>query len=72
MTQRGKSREGVTVAYDGKLRGVTGKDGRMNIRIRHGGLQVIIGSIDEPPLDHTKADKLIRATSLFFELKGGR
>ena len=64
----GKPREGVTVAYDGKSRGVTGKDGRMNIRVRHGGLQVITGSIKEPPLDKTKADKLIRATALFFAL----
>ncbi len=68
VTQSGKPREGVTVAYDGKPRGVTGKDGRINIRIRHGGLQIITGSIDEPPFDKNKAEKLVRATALFFEL----
>ena len=60
--------EGVTVAYDGKPRGVTGKDGRINIRIRHGGPQIITGSIEEPPPDREKADKLTRSTTLFFEL----
>lgn len=64
----GKPREDVTVAYDGKPRGVTGPDGRINIRVRHGGLQVLSGSLKEPPLDPKKADKLIRATTLFFEL----
>lgn len=64
----GKPREGVTVAYDGKPRGVTGQDGRINIRVRHGGIQVLTGSLKEPPLDPKKADKLIRATALFFEL----
>ena len=64
----GKPLEGVTMAYDGKTRGVTGKDGKMNIRVRHGGLQVITGSIKEPPRDRNKADKLVRATALFFQL----
>ena len=64
--------EGVTVAYDGTPRGVTGKDGRMNIRIRHGGSQIITGSIDEPSPDRKKADKLTRSTTLFFELPNVR
>lgn len=68
----GKPLEGVTIAYDGNPRGVTGKDGRINIRIRHGGLQNITGSIDEPPPDSNKADKLIRSSALFFELPGER
>ncbi len=68
VMQEGNPRSGVTIAYDGKPRGVTGKDGRINIRIRHPGLQVITGSIDEPPLDEEKAEKLIRATALFLEL----
>ncbi len=68
VTQDGKPRSGVTVAYDGDPRGVTGRDGRINIRIRHAGPQVITGSIDEPPLDENKSEKLIRATALFFEL----
>ena len=68
VMQAGKPREGVTVAYDGKPRGVTGKDGRINIRIRHGGLQLLTGSVDESSPDNDKADKLIRATALFFVL----
>lgn len=68
VMQEGKPRPGVTVAYDGNPRGVTGRDGRINIRIRHAGLQVIVGSVDEPPLDNEKAEKLIRAAALFFEL----
>lgn len=68
VTQDGKPRPGVTVAYDGNPRGVTGSDGRINIRIRHPGPQVITGSVDEPPLDKKKAEKLIRATALFLEL----
>ena len=68
VIQDDKPLPGVTVAYDGNPRGVSGKDGRINIRIRHGGLQVITGSIDEPPLDKNKAEKLIRATALFFKL----
>jgi nickel transport protein len=68
VMQEGKPRAGVTVAYDGNPRGVTGRDGRINIRIRHPGLQVIVGSVDEPPLDNEKAEKLIRAAALFFEL----
>ncbi len=65
----GNPRGGVTVAYDGKPRGVTGPDGRINIRVRHGGLQVLTGSLKEPPLDPKKADKLIRATTFFLNFQ---
>lgn len=65
---KGQPRQDVTVTYDGKPRGMTGLDGRINIRIRHGGLQMITGSLKEPPLNPQKADKLLRATALFFEL----
>ncbi|MGB0909148.1 MAG: DUF4198 domain-containing protein [Nitrospirales bacterium] len=68
----GKPLPGVTVAYDGNPRGVTGNDGRINVRIRHGGLQVLTGSIDEPPRDSQKADKLTRSAALFFELPEDR
>ncbi len=63
----GKPQTGVAVAYDGVARGVTGKDGRINVRVRHGGLQRITASIDEPAADgHT--DKLVRSTALFLTL----
>ncbi len=68
VLQAGKPRQGVTVAYDGNPRGVTGQYGRINIRVRHGGLQVITGSIQEPADDAGKADTLLRSTTLLFEL----
>ncbi len=68
VLQAGTPRQGVTVAYDGNPRGVTGPDGRINIRIRHGGLQVITGSVKEPAPDLQKADTLLRSTTVFFQL----
>jgi nickel transport protein len=66
-TWHGKPKAGVAVAYDGETRGVTDSDGRINIRIRHGGAQVISASFDEPLAD-LKADKIVRATVLQFQL----
>jgi nickel transport protein len=67
VTWRGEPREGVTVAYDGEARGVSGRDGRVNIRVRHTGTQVITASIDEPSPE-PGADKLVRSTALLFDL----
>ena len=67
VMQEGKPREGVTVAYDGDPRGVTGKDGRINLRIRHTGTQRVTASVEEPSPDD-RADKVVRSTALFFEL----
>jgi nickel transport protein len=69
VTLDGKPRAGVPVAYDGATRGATGEDGTVVLKIRHGGLQMIAASI-ETPLDDGKADTLIRATTLNFELPG--
>jgi nickel transport protein len=55
----------VTVAYDGDPRGVTGADGRINLRIRHRGTQVITASIDETSPD---GSKVVRSTALLFDL----
>lgn len=63
----GKPAGAVTVAYDGDPRGLTNDEGRINLRIRHRGLQVISASIEEP-LDGVKADKRIRSTLLLFHL----
>jgi hypothetical protein len=38
----------VTLAYHGDPRGVTDAQGRVNIRIRHPGLQLVSGSFEEP------------------------
>ena len=67
----GKPCQGVTVAYDGNPRGVTGQDGRINVRVRHGGLQFITGSIKGPADNMRKSDMLLRSTTLMFHLPDG-
>ncbi|MCK7577697.1 MAG: hypothetical protein MZV65_19130 [Chromatiales bacterium] len=57
----------MAVAYDGEPRGGTDADGRINIRLRHGGVQLISASFDEP-LQDARADKAVRATVLQFQL----
>ncbi len=61
----GKPVEGVTVAYDGDPRGVTGSDGRINLKIRHQGLQTISASLEQP-IDSERADIRVRSTILMF------
>jgi nickel transport protein len=65
---QGKPAANVTVAYFGKPRGVTGSDGALNIRLNEPGIQLVQGSL-ELPLDDGKADRVIRATTLQFEIK---
>jgi nickel transport protein len=67
VSENRKPKAGVAVAYQGDTRGVTDVDGRIAIRIRHSGLQLITAS-SETPLEDGKADTLIRATALQFEL----
>jgi len=67
-TLGGEPAKGVTVAYDGDPRGVTGGDGRINLRIRHKGPQAITASLEEP-LESAKADKRVRSTILMFDLE---
>lgn len=64
----GEPAKGVTVAYHGDPRGVTGSDGRINLRIRHKGLQLITASLEQP-LDSEMADKRVRSTVLMFEIQ---
>lgn len=67
VTDHKRPRAGVPVAYGGETRGTSGEDGRIAIRIRHGGTQLLSASL-ETPLDDGKADSLIRAAFLLFEL----
>lgn len=67
VTWRGQPRRGVTVAYDGNARGVTGRDGQANIRIRHGGVQMLAASFEEAVQD-PQAEKVVRGTILQLEL----
>ena len=63
----GRPVEGVVVSYDGKPRGTTGRDGRINIRVRHGGFQVIQASLTLPDASG-KADEVVHSANLNFEL----
>lgn len=67
VTENRRPKAGVPVAYGGDTRGASGDDGRVAIRIRHGGMQLIEASL-ETRLTDGKADTLIRATTLQFEL----
>lgn len=63
-----KPAAGVTVAYFGKPRGVTDSDGKINIRLQNPGFQLIQASL-ELPLNDTRADKAMHASSLQFEIR---
>jgi nickel transport protein len=58
---------GATVAYFGKPRGVSGSDGGVNIRLANPGFQLIQASLETPVRD-ARADKIIHAAGLHFEL----
>jgi len=66
---RGEPAPGAAVAYHGDPRGVTGDDGRINLRIRHKGLQLITASLEEPLSDSEKADKRVRSAILMFDIR---
>lgn len=63
----GRPAAGVTVAYFGQPRGVTDKDGRINVTLRRPGLQLIQASL-ETPLADDKADRRVETATLQFEL----
>jgi nickel transport protein len=67
VTLEGKPVKDAVVAYDGKPRGGADPDGRINIRVRHGGFQVIQASLTRP-IASEKADEVIYSTNLNFEL----
>ncbi len=58
----------VAVAYDGKFRGLTDSKGRVNIRIKHKGFQLIEATFKEK-INSEKADEIIYTTTLNFEVK---
>jgi nickel transport protein len=55
------------VAYDGDTRGMTDDAGRVNIRIRHGGIQIIQASYTEPG-DGVTSDRTVHTATLVFQL----
>jgi len=71
VTLGGDPAVGATVTYDGEPRGITGKDGRVNLKIRHGGFQMIQASL-AVPLASEDADEVIHTTNLNFETGGSK
>lgn len=67
VTDDGRPKADVPVAYGGETRGATGADGRIAIRLRQGGMQMIAASV-ETPLADGKADVAIRGAILQFEI----
>ncbi len=63
----GRPAAGVTVAYHGDPRGMTGDDGQINLKIRHSGPQIISAS-KEQLVDSPKADKEVRSTTLMLNI----
>ncbi|UHD16549.1 DUF4198 domain-containing protein [Thiocapsa bogorovii] len=61
----------ATVSYDGKPRGQTGADGTLNIRVKHGGLQLIQAST-RTPYSGPEADEVVHTTALTFALGAGQ
>lgn len=67
VTENRQPKAGVPVAYGGDTRGATGADGRIALRLRQAGMQLISASI-ETPLTDGKADVAIRSAILQFEI----
>lgn len=59
---------GAVVAYGGKVRGKTDGDGRINIRLKHSGTQLLTASWVRP--DPTgRCERIVTTTALQFELE---
>lgn len=67
VTLDGSPVKGAAVTYDGETRGVTGQDGRVNLKIRRAGFQVIQAGISTP-LGSDEADETVYTTNLNFEI----
>ncbi|MDD2449224.1 MAG: DUF4198 domain-containing protein [Sulfurimonas sp.] len=63
VTYDGKAIPSVSVAYSDKVRGVSDKDGRINIRIQEAGLQNIKASLTLKD-DGIKSDEIIHSSTL--------
>ncbi len=67
VTFDGKPAQDAVVAYEGRPRGQPDPDGEINIRLRHGGFQVIQATLTRPIVSE-KADEVIHSTNLNFEI----
>ncbi len=64
----GKPLENIPVYYNGKFRGTTDENGRINIRIKKYGFQMIEATFKQK-VNSQKADKIVYTTILNFELE---
>ena len=67
VTLRGEPLAGAVVAYDGRERGLSDAKGRINIRLKHGGLQFSQAGFTEPG-DGLKCDEIVHAATLVFTI----
>ena len=56
----------IPVAYDGKVRGLSNKEGKINIRIKHSGIQNIQATFKQISSDTKLSDETIRTSTLNF------
>ena len=68
VTLGGQPQPGANVAYGGEIRGVSGADGELNLRLREPGLQFITASI-RLPAGEPGSNETVYATTLHFELE---
>ena len=68
VTMGGRPVAGVPVAYFDSTRGITDGKGRINIRLKRGGMQLIKASLKEPG-DGVKEDEIVHTTTLVFEIE---
>ncbi|RMD82173.1 MAG: DUF4198 domain-containing protein [Candidatus Dadabacteria bacterium] len=65
VTLAGKPVAGAVVAYDDSVRGQSDSEGRINVRIRHRGLQWVTATLEQPD-PSGKARRIVRTTTLNF------
>lgn len=68
VTLGGAPVAGANVAYGGEIRGATGSDGRINLRLRAAGPQFITASVRVPSAE-PGISETVHATTLHFELE---
>lgn len=68
VTLDGSPVEGAAVAYGDDTRGASGRDGRVNVRLRTAGLQVVRASLRRPDADLPRYED-VRTAVLTFELE---
>jgi nickel transport protein len=67
ITLEGRPVAGAVVAYDGKTRGQTGTDGRINVKIRHRGFQIVQATL-RVPVESEETDEIVHTANLNFEI----